>query len=85
MTGVIGNSPAAKAKLRAGDIITHTNGAKIENLNLFRYLINKNGPGDKVVLDTIKRWDGGNGKVEVKLGNRNDFIPAKQPPKLGNG
>jgi len=48
-------------------------------------LINKNGPGDKVVLDTIKRWDGGNGKVEVKLGNRNDFIPAKQPPKLGNG
>ena len=85
VTGVIGNSPAAKAKLRAGDIITHINGAKIENLNLFRYLINKNGPGDKVVLDTIKRWDGGNGKVEVKLGNRNDFIPAKQSPKVGNG
>ena len=85
VTGVIGNSPAAKAKLRAGDIITHINGSKIENLNLFRYLINKNGPGDKVVLDTIKRWDGGNGKVEVKLGNRNDFIPAKQSPKVGNG
>ena len=85
VTGVIGNSPAAKAKLRAGDIITHIDGKKIENLNLFRFLINQNGPGDKVILETIKRWDGGNGKIEVELGNRNDFIPAQQPQSQRKG
>ena len=85
VTGVIGNSPAAKAKLRAGDIITHIDGKRIESLNLFRFLINQNGPGDKVILETIKRWDGGNGKIEVKLGNRNDFIPAQQPQSQRKG
>ena len=85
VTGVIGNSPAAKAKLRAGDIITHIDGKRIESLNLFRFLINQNGPGDKVILETIKRWDGGNGKIEVELGNRNDFIPAQQPQSPRKG
>jgi serine protease Do len=80
VTGVIGNSPAALAKLRAGDIITHIDGVKIESLNLFRYLVNKNGPGEKIILKTIKRWEGGSSKVEVTLANRNDFIPAKPAP-----
>jgi len=82
VTGVIDNSPAALAKLRAGDIVTHINGVKIESLNLFRYLVNKNGPGDKINLETIKRWEGGNGKIEITLANRNDFIPAKPAPSL---
>ena len=34
VTGVIGNSPAAKAKLRAGDIITHIDGKIMWNGNL---------------------------------------------------
>jgi len=84
ITGVIGNSPAASAKLRPGDIITHIDEEKIDSLNLFRYLINQHGPGEKVILKTIKRWEGGDDKIEVTLGNRDEFIPPKKvqvPPE----
>jgi serine protease Do len=84
ITGVIGNSPAAVAKLRPGDIITHIDEEKIESLNLFRFLINQHGPGEKVTLKMIKRWEGGDDKVVVTLGDRNKFIPPKKvqvPPE----
>ena len=82
VTGVVDNSPAAEAKLRAGDVITHVDGAKIESLNIFRTLINSHGPGEKILLSAVKRWEGGTKEVEVTLGNRNDFVPAKEarPP-----
>ena len=83
ITGVVQNSPAAQSKLRAGDVISHINGKKIESLNSFRTLINEHGPGEKVFLDIIKRWEGGTKKVEVTLGNRNDFLPAKKPTNFG--
>ena len=80
VTGVVENSPAADAKLRAGDVITHIDGEKVESLNIFRTLVNSHGPGDKITLSAIKRWEGGNKEVEVTLGNRADFLPA-QPKK----
>ena len=83
ITGVVQNSPAAQSKLRAGDVISHVNGKKIESLNSFRTLINEHGPGETVFLDIIKRWEGGTKKVEVTLGNRNDFLPAKKPTSFG--
>jgi len=83
VTGVVQNSPAAQSKIRAGDVISHINGKKIESLNSFRTLINEHGPGDKVLLDIIKRWEGGTKKVEVTLGNRNDFLPARKPASFG--
>ena len=84
ITGVVPNSPATLAKLRPGDIITHVNDEKIESLNLFRFLINQHGPGEKVTLKMIKRWEGGDDKAVVTLGDRNKFIPPKKvqvPPE----
>jgi len=80
ITGVVKNSPAADAKLRPGDIITHIDGTKVESLNTFRLLINKHSPGDNVLLSAIKRWEGGTKEVEITLADRNDFIPAKEAP-----
>ena len=80
VTGVVESSPAADAKLRAGDVITHIDGEKVESLNIFRTLVNGHGPGDKITLSAIKRWEGGTKEVEVTLGNRADFLPA-QPKK----
>ena len=85
ITGVLGNSPAAAAKLRPGDIITHVDEEKIEDLNLFRSLINQHGPGEKIILKTIKRWEGGNDKIEVTLGDRDKFIPPKKGPVTPEG
>ncbi|MFP6873799.1 MAG: trypsin-like peptidase domain-containing protein [Verrucomicrobiales bacterium] len=78
ITGVVKNSPAAQNKLRAGDVITRINGKEVESLNSFRTLINEHGPGEKVLLDILKRWEGGTKQVEVMLGNRNDFLPARK-------
>ena len=83
ITGIVENSPAAQSKLRAGDVISRIDGKKVESLNSFRTLINGHGPGDKVLLDILKRWEGGTKKVEVILGNRNDFLPAKKPTDTG--
>jgi serine protease Do len=83
ITGVVKNSPAAQSKLRAGDVISRIDGEKIENLNSFRTLINKHGPGEKILLDILKRWEGGTKQVEVVLGNRNDFLPARKPTGPG--
>ncbi len=79
ITGVVENSPAADAKLRPGDVITHIDGSKVESLNSFRALVNSHGPGETILLSAIKRWEGGTKEVEVTLGNRNDFVPAKEP------
>ena len=79
ITGVVPDSPAAQSKLRAGDVISHINGKKIESLNSWRILINEHGPGEKVLLNILKRWEGGTKQVEVVLGNRNDFLPARKP------
>jgi len=83
ITGIVPNSPAAQSKLRAGDVIRAIDDKKVESLNSFRTLINQHGPGDKVLLDILKRWEGGTKKVEVTLGNRNDFLPAKKPAGAG--
>ena len=88
---VLPDSPAARAGIqpmrvdrlgnpRELDVITHIDGEKVESLNGFRTLINAHGPGDKVLLGLIKRWEGGSKDVEVTLGNREDFLSAKERP-----
>lgn len=48
ITKVEENSPADKAKLKAGDIITKINNDKIENITKFRYYLYKNNPNDTI-------------------------------------
>jgi S1-C subfamily serine protease len=54
--GVIANSPAAKAGLREGDVITKINDQKIDSKNSLQSVIGRLKVGDKVSL-TVQRGD----------------------------
>lgn len=66
--GVSEGSPAEKAGLEAGDIITSFGGKKISNLYDFTYAIGSFVPGDKVEV-IVKRGDE-EIKLEIELGSR---------------
>ena len=65
---VTGGTPAAKAGLRAGDLIVAVGGKPIGSLNELRSAINNRKPGDKVSL-TYRR-NGENHTVNVTLASR---------------
>lgn len=50
--GVVPGSPAEKAGMQAGDILTRLNGSEVNGLGSFNELLKKLAPGDKVEL----RW-----------------------------
>jgi hypothetical protein len=66
--GVTDGSPAAKAGLQAGDIITQFGEKKISNIYDFTYALGNYVPGDKVNV-IIKRGDK-EMTVEIELGSR---------------
>jgi hypothetical protein len=59
------NSPAAKAGLKAGDIMTEFDGKQIQNLNDYAYTLRSKKPGDVVVV-VVKR-NGEDVKTNVTL------------------
>lgn len=59
------NSPAAKAGLKAGDIMTEFDGKQIQNLNDYAYTLRSKKPGDVVVV-VVKR-NGADVKTNVTL------------------
>jgi putative serine protease PepD len=72
-------SPAAKAGLQAGDIITAVNGTKVTSVNQFVATIAGYAPGDTVTL-TVNR--GGSSKsVKLTLGAQ----PANAPGSSSSG
>lgn len=60
------NSPAAKAGLKKGDIITKIGDNKVENLAEFRYQLYKSSPDDKVKITYVR--DGKEQTTTVTLG-----------------
>lgn len=66
--GVTDGSPAAKAGLQAGDIITQFGDKKISNIYDFTYALGNYVPGDKVKV-IVKRGEE-NIDVEIELGSR---------------
>jgi len=62
---VVNNSPAAKAGLKAGDIMTEFDGKKVETLNDYAYALRQKQPGD--VIQVVVKRGGEDMKVTVTL------------------
>ena len=74
------DTPAERAGLKVGDVITKFNGVKVNDAQQFRFLVAKVGPG----IDTkMEVWRNGSYKnISVKLGDRTRFVTsAPQAPR----
>ena len=65
VTSVVKDSPAQKAGMEAGDIVTELNGTKVGSMAEFKYELYKYKPGDKIKIK-INR-DGSEKELEVTL------------------
>ena len=74
--GVVANSPAARAGLRAGDILTHLNGKRIEDGKALLVELAHMKPGQQVRLGILR----GRYKLELNatLARRGDFYQDDQ-------
>ena len=80
--GMTDDSPAAKADLRRGDIITHVDDKRVESAEALRYLISRKAPGAKVELTLIR--DGKQRDAEVTLGELPGEPIASLPARRDN-
>jgi len=62
---IIKNSPADKAGLKAGDIITRINSQEINADNDLAVILSSYSPGDSIILDYLRQ--GNNLQVEIIL------------------
>jgi putative serine protease PepD len=65
---VTGGSPAAKAGLKAGDVMVQFDGKPISNLYDFTYALRGKKPGDEVIVKVTR--DGQPLEVKVTLSRR---------------
>ncbi len=75
-------SPAEKAGLQSGDVITEVGGKKVENDRELQFIIASMAPGTKADLKVLR--DGQDKAITVELGERDTMIKglaAAQPPK----
>jgi len=71
-----GDSPAAKAGLKNGDVITEYNGQRVEGAMQFRRLVRETPPGHTAQLSVWR--DGRSQKLSAEVGNApagQDFLP----------
>ncbi len=65
---VLDDSPAAKAKLKSGDVVTMINGARTRSVQGFLDLLHHFDPGDKVTLTVLR--DGKSQMLDLTLSAR---------------
>ncbi|UCC81172.1 MAG: DegQ family serine endoprotease [Candidatus Zixiibacteriota bacterium] len=66
------DTPAEKAGLKVGDVITGFNGRKVEDAQQFRFMVADAGPGSDADLEIIR--DGKKKDIQVKLGDRAEIL-----------
>jgi len=83
LTEVTENSPAMKAGLKSGEIVTLADATKLDTAETFIDFLQSKKPNDKIAV-TVKR-DGKDIKVEVTLAVRNPEppVPMGAPPSAG--
>ena len=87
VTQVVEGSPAEKAGINAGDIITEFNGSSVSTMEGLKSKLARKAAGTKVKL-TVKRSNQ-NGEyqeqeIEVTLGKKSDFADASSKQDNGN-
>jgi len=68
ISAVTSGTPADKAGLQAGDVVTQLDGTPVENADDLTAKINAHAPGDKVTLTIVR--NGSTKTVDVTLGTR---------------
>jgi C-terminal processing protease CtpA/Prc len=71
VTQVVEDSPAEKAGIKAGDVITEFRHREVEDVSDLQFLIAKRDPEDEVEIKVIR--DGSEKTMKVKLGKQKDF------------
>ncbi len=83
---VLPDSPAAKAGLRHGDVITGVNGQEMKSPNQFRSAITKAGAGKEVRLEVLRGKE--KKDLDAKLGEAPvegfGSLPMENFPEIGN-
>jgi S1-C subfamily serine protease len=80
---IVSGSPAAKAGLQPGDIITAVNGTHVSDINQFVATIANYAPGDTVSLSVNR---GGQSKtIKLTLGSQPASASTSQSQQGGNG
>jgi S1-C subfamily serine protease len=69
INSVISGSPAERAGVRRGDVVTAFNGSPVANTNSLRNAVAGTLPGTEVTLTVIR--DGREQQLRVKLGELN--------------
>jgi S1-C subfamily serine protease len=66
--GIVADSPAAKAGLKEGDIITKVNEVAIDSTHPFASVIAQHSPGDKVTITILR--DNKEQRIDLAVGSR---------------
>ena len=75
---IVPNSPAAKAKLKAGDVVTELNGAQLTSAAMFRNRISLTTPNSYVNLTVIRRGKKRQLKIKIDALNRENKKSQKR-------
>ena len=79
VTGVMGNSFASNAGLRAGDIVIECNGAKVRGVEQFQQLVSRAPPEADAQITVLRNGRTRDLSIMVGEGEMEGFTPIQRP------